>query len=121
MTRGAPGTSSVAPSPNVETSAQANLAQRAVACRPSQETQQWPQVGRAKALGRVGDLATRERSVELVDQHRQGQLAPRTLREADVIAVTVSQQDRAHVGRASADRGQRFQASASRIRARRRR
>ena len=91
------GTSSVAPSPNVETSAIRGIRSAPCVIENHRKLQQRSDLDRAETLGRVRDLATCQRGVELVDEDRRAALAPDPLGEPDVVGMAVGQHDRPDV------------------------
>ena len=70
MTRGEPGTSRVAPSPNVRPRRAAGSGATRAGSRRPEEPDQRQHLDRPEALGRVRDLAAGERSVRLMDPDR---------------------------------------------------
>ena len=93
ITRGDPGTSSVAPSPKVETSAIGVVRSPPATKAEPQEREQRDRPDLAAALVLRLGLAARERGIGLVDGDRLAVLAADPLGEADVVAVGMGQED----------------------------
>jgi hypothetical protein len=106
MTRGLPGTSKVAPVAERRDLMQLGGAKPTAQQREPQKAKERPEFDRAEALRRVRHLATRQRSVGFVNRHRDCPLAPQPLREADVVRMPVSQNQRTDIGGRPAHRGQ---------------
>jgi hypothetical protein len=66
-------------------------AQQPVCGREDQELHQWRDLDRAQPLGRIGDLAAGERSVQLVHEDRRVSIATDPLGEPDVVGMAVGQ------------------------------
>ncbi len=97
MTRSAPGTSSVAPSPYVPTSATAFVRRAPRRMPQSRKPSMEGQRDTAQAGTGIGHLATGERRVQLVDADRDAVLRADAFGEADVVRVPVREDQGADV------------------------